>query len=147
MGTISTILGGLGTQSRTRRGVVEVLWPEFAREPKVKSVTDQEWAAVSETKTARDVQQDPALLDAIVGNLPRDVSMQILDSLIKQDKPLTAARKREDVGFEVLSSFYTVRDSLRVRHFLSGHTSLKKLLFAAFPKIKETWEGRQIKRQ
>ncbi|SRR6266849_6637619 len=149
MGTFSTILGGLGAQSRPRRGVVEVLWPvsKFpTAEPKSKKrATDQEFAGATETKSARDVQQqDFALLDAIVAYPAHDVSLQLLDSLIKQDVPLAGVLQHKDVGFEILSSFYTVKDSLRVKHFLSFHAGLKKLLFAAFPRIKETW-GAEVK--
>jgi len=138
MGTLSTILGGLGAQSRPRRGVVEVLWPD-PRFPALEAKTKKRATDQDEPKSARDVQQDFALLDAIVAYPARDVSLQLLDSLIKQDVPLAGALQHRDVGFEILSSFYTVKDSVRVKHFLSFHSGLKKLLFAAFPQIKETW--------
>lgn len=142
MEAVSTILGGMGTRTESRRGIVSVLWPE----PKFRfpesegttgAVTDQV-SAGAESKRG-DVQQDFSLLDAIVAYPPRDVSLQLLDMLVEQDVPLATALRRRDVGFEILSSFYTVKDSIQIKQFLSRHQGLKKLLFAAFPKIKEMW--------
>lgn len=136
MGAYSTVLGSLGTRETPRRGLVEVLWPDPTlpiRQLKPKRATQQGLAV---PKAARDVEQDSAPQDATP---PRDTTVLALDALISQDTSLAQVKPREEAGFEVLSSLYAVRESVRVRQFLSAHTGLKKLLFAAYPKIKGTW--------
>jgi hypothetical protein len=53
-------------------------------------------------------------------------------------------RNRSEANFSVLSEFYSVRNPSAVRHFLVGRRPLFDLLFAALPKVKETW-GRDAK--
>jgi len=122
-----TISSDLGLQAPGKvRDVIKVVWPEHK-------------GSTTETEGKRDAQLDFALLDAIIAYPERDATLRLLDSLTKQDKPLLTALQSKDVAFEILSTFYSVRDSVPVKRFLSVHPALKKLLFAAFPRIKETW--------
>jgi hypothetical protein len=122
-----TISSGLGLQAPGKvRDVIKVAWPE----PKV---------SATESVAKSDTPLDFALLDTIMAYPERDATLRLLDSATRQDKPLLAAQQRKDAAFEILSIFYSVRDSVPVKHFLSVHPALKKLLFAAFPRIKEIW--------
>jgi hypothetical protein len=57
-----------------------------------------------------------------------------------KQQPLTQREtKRSNAKFAILSGFYTVRNPVAVQDFLVGRRPLLDLLFAALPKVKETW--------
>jgi hypothetical protein len=59
-------------------------------------------------------------------------------NLLRQ-QPLARQMKRSNAKFAILSGFYTVRNPIAVQEFLVERKPLFDLLFAALPKVKETW--------
>lgn len=106
-------------------GAINVIWPD----------------AKDTTGSPATLDPEPhfSLLDSIVAYTKSDVAVQLLDSLIQQREPLSKAVERADVAFQILSSFYCIRDSGLVREFLGLHPQVRKLLFAAYSRVKQTW--------
>ena len=60
-------------------------------------------------------------------------------NLLKQQSLTQRETKRSNAQFAILSGFYTVRNPVAVQDFLVDRRPLLDLLFAALPKVKETW--------
>jgi hypothetical protein len=60
---------------------------------------------------------------------------------VRQERLALTDRKRSDAKFSILSGFYSVRNPSAVQDFLANRRPLVDLLFAALPKVKETWGG------
>jgi len=60
---------------------------------------------------------------------------------VKQEQITQQDAKRSNAKFAILSGFYTVRNPIAVQEFLLDRRPLFDLLFAALPKVKETWGG------
>lgn len=135
MTAIATLIGIAAPGPKISAGIGSMLWPDLKDPRKGEKV--EIVPGHGQPEEGCEASREPT--EIIFGHdqpkQEHDASRELIASLASQ----ISQYPPRDAAFEILSSFYFVHDSLPVQRFLSKHRSLTKLLFAAFPRVKETW--------